>query len=152
MRLPPLSDTRRGNGAMILSLLIVMAIVLYLYFGNTGGSSGGGGSTSKPGSGGSSYMGQVQQTRKKGREEANQISTAQLCTLISIYRDANNGKLPKTPQDMEGGAEFNDQWGHPMTFSFEGTRDKTVVKFHSNGPDGEPGTEDDVTRTDVLPY
>ena len=33
MRLPPLSDTRRGNGAMILSLLIVMAIVS----GGTGG-------------------------------------------------------------------------------------------------------------------
>src|SRR5712675_502214 len=120
MRLPPLSDTRRGNGAVILSLLIVMAIILYLYFGSTGGGSSGG-STSKPGSGsgGSSYMGQVQQTRKRGREEANQISTQQMTTLIVIYRDANNGKLPRSPKDLDNPSDFNDQWGHEMTFSFE---------------------------------
>jgi hypothetical protein len=150
MRLPPLSDTRRGNGALILVVLIAMAIMLYLYFGSTGGSGGSG--TSKPGSGGTTYMGQVQQTRKKGREEATAINTQQLSILIAQYRQENNGKLPKTPADMEGGAAFNDQWGHEMTFSFETSRDKTTVKYHSNGPDGEVGTEDDVVRVDVLPF
>lgn len=154
MRLPPLSDTRRGNGALILSLLIVMAIILYLYFGTGGSGGSGNGSTSKPGSGGSSYIGQVQQTRKKGREEAIAINTQQLSILIAQYRQENNGKLPKTPSDMEGGGAFNDQWGHEMTFSFEENKQtgKTTVKYHSNGPDGEPNTEDDITRTDVLPF
>ena len=151
MLLPPLSDTRRGNGALILVVLITIAIVLYLMFGmNSGG--GGGASTSRPGGG--SYMGQVGQTRKAGRETANEISTQQLTLLIVQYRDANNGKLPKTPADLDAGAAFNDQWGHEMTFSFEVNKQtgKTTVKYHSNGPDGDPGTEDDVTRTDVLPF
>jgi hypothetical protein len=152
MLLPPLSDTRRGNGALILVVLITIAIVLYLMFGmNSGGSSGG--STSKPGGG--SYMGQVAQTRKQGRETANEISTQQLSILIAQYRQEHNGKLPKSPTDFDdGGASFNDQWGHQMSFSFEENKatGKTVVKYHSNGPDGEPGTEDDVTRTDVLPF
>lgn len=152
---PSIHETRRGNGAVILSLLIVMAIVLYLLFGmNSGGGSSGGGSTGKPGSGGSSYMGQVGKTRKQGRETANEISTGQLTQLILMYRDANNGKLPRTPADIDSPGAFNDQWGHEMTFSFEQNKatGKTTVKYHSNGPDGEAGTEDDVTRTDVLPY
>lgn len=150
MLFPSPSESRRGNGALILVVLIAMAIMLYLYFGSTGSSGGGGGgSTSK---GGTSYMGQVQQTRKRGREEANQISTQQLSILIAQYRVDNNGKLPKTPADLEAGAAFNDQWGHEMTFSFETSREKTTVTYHSNGPDGEPGTEDDLTRTDVLPF
>ena len=152
MRLPPLNETRRGNGALILVVLITMAIVLYLLFGMNSGSSGGAGSTKKPGGG--SYMGQVGQTRKQGREMANEINTNQLSTLIAQYRQENNGKLPKSPSDMDGGGAFNDQWGHEMTFSFEENKKtgKTTVKYHSNGPDGDPGTEDDITRTDVLPF
>jgi hypothetical protein len=137
---------------MILVVLITMAIVLYLMFGmNTGGSSGGG-STSKNG-GGSTYMGQVAKTRKQGRETANMITTQQLSTLIAQYRVDHNGKLPKSAADFEESASsFNDQWGNPMTFTFEESKGKTTVTYHSNGPDGEPNTEDDVPRKDTIPF
>lgn len=142
---------RRGHGALILVVLISIAIVLYLMFGmSTGGGSGG--STSKGGGGGSTYMGQVAGTRKQGKETAADISTQQLSILIAQYRSENN-KLPKTPADLgDSQGAFRDPWGNEMAFSFEDQRGKTVVKFVSRGPDGEANTEDDVTRTDSLPF
>lgn len=157
MSRPLSAQTRRGNGALIISLLIVMAIILYLMFGSTGGGSSSGGSTTKPGSGsgGTSYMGQVSKTRKQGRETAADISTQQLCVLIAQYKNEHNDKLPKTPADMgDSQGYFKDRWGNEMTFSFEQQKStgKTMVKFVSKGEDGEAGTEDDVTRTDSLPF
>lgn len=150
-----MGTSRRGHGALIIMVLITMAIVLYLMFG-TGGGGGSGGSTSKPGSnsGGSSYMGQVSKTRKQGKETAADISTQHLCVLIAQYRDENN-KLPKTAADMGDSASyFRDSWGGDLTFSFEENRQtgKVMVKFVSKGEDGQAGTEDDVTRTDSLPF
>jgi hypothetical protein len=146
---------RRGHGALIVMVLISMAIILYLMFGTTGGGSSGG-STTKPGSGGggTSYMGQVSKTRKQGKETAADISTQQLCVLIAQYRNENN-KLPKAPADLgDSQSYFKDAWGNEMTFSFEEQKGtgKTAVKFKSKGPDGEANTEDDVTRTDTLPF
>lgn len=146
-----MKGSRRGHGALILVVLISIAIVLYLMFGmSTGGSSGG--STSKGGGGGSTYMGQVAGTRKQGKETAAEISTQQLSILIAQYRNENN-RLPKSPADMgdEQGA-FRDPWGNEMAFSFEDERGKTKVTYRSKGPDGEAGTEDDVSRTDLLPF
>ena len=135
------SATRRGNVGLILVVLIALAIVLYLMFGTGGG--------------GSSYMGGVAKTRKQGKEMVAEIATAQLSQLIAMYRQ-RNGKLPKTIDDMEDEATyFKDPWGGPLTFTFEepkGSRGgATKVIYHSNGPDAEKGTEDDVTRTDTLP-
>lgn len=142
--------SRRGHGALIIGVLLVLAIVLYLMFGmSTGGS---GGSTSKGGGGGSTYMGQVGQTRKQGKALAQDISTQQLTLLIVQYREANN-KLPKAPADLEDSAVyFKDPWGNEMTFSFESARGKTTVTYRSKGPDGEANTEDDVSKTDTLPF
>ena len=144
--------SRRGHGALILVVLIAMAIILYLMFGMSTGSSSGG-STSKPGSGGSTYVGQVAKTRKQGKATAQDISTQQLTLLITQYRDANNNKLPKGPADLgDDAVHFKDPWGNPMSFSFEDQRGKTVVTYRSKGPDGEAGTEDDVSKTDTLPF
>lgn len=129
---------RRGNGALILVVLIAMAIILLLMFGG----------------GNSSYMNQVSNTKKKGRETVNEINTSQLSLLIAQYRQAN-GKLPTTWEEMEApAASYTDQWGTPMTFTCETDKrtGQTKVTYRSNGPDTEPNTADDIVRKDNVPY
>ena len=127
---------RRGSGALILVVLVALLIILILYF-NTG------------------YMTQVSQTRKKGKQLAQDINTQQLTIMISQYRQ-ENGKLPKNWEDMEGLSKesYTDPWGKAMTFRCEEDKKsgKTKVMFHSDGPDGDPGTEDDVNRTETLQF
>lgn len=131
------TPVRRGNGALILMVLIVVAIGLYLMFGNTGG--------------GKSYMDTVKKTRDDGRKMARDIKTDQMSMVIAIYRQTNN-KLPKTVEELESPGAFNDPWGKEMTFTFTDERGKTNVTYLSAGPDGEFKTADDVTYNDALPY
>lgn len=130
------TPVRRGGGAMILGVLIVLAIVLYLMFGNMGGTS---------------YMGQVKKTRDKGRDMAQQIRTEQMSLLIAMYRQTNK-KLPKEPADLESPNAFNDPWGKEMTFTFTEGPQGTVINYLSAGPDNEFKTDDDVKYTDRVPY
>ena len=127
---------RRGSGALILVVLVALLIILILYF-NTG------------------YTQQVSQTRKKGKQLAQDINTQQLTIMISQYRQ-ENGKLPKTWADMEGLSResYLDPWGKEMTFKCEEDKrsGKTTVIFHSDGPDGEPGNEDDINRKETLQF
>lgn len=128
---------RRGNMAFgLIGLLVVMAIILVLMVGING-------------SGGS--LTAANTTRKQGKEMAQEIATQQLSILIAQYRQENN-KLPASPADLESPGAFNDPWGQEMTFGFETVRGKTRVTYKSKGPDGEANTEDDVTRTDELPF
>ena len=130
---------RRGSGAIILVVLIALAIILYLMFG-TGGSGG-------------SYMKQVSNARVNAKKTVQEINTQQLSILIGQYRQ-EHGKLPQTAADMEAESYFKDPWGGPITFTFEtgkGGAAATRVHYHSNGPDGEPKTEDDQDKTDTLP-
>jgi hypothetical protein len=129
---------RRGNGALILVVLIAMAIILFLMFGG----------------GKSSYMNQVSNTRKKGRETVNEINTGQLSILIAQYRQTS-GKLPATWDEMEAPREsYTDQWGTPMTFTCDTDKrtGQTKVTYRSNGPDTEPNTADDIVRTENVPF
>jgi hypothetical protein len=131
---------RRGSGAFLLVILLALAIILYLMFGNGGGSGG-------------SYMKQVSNARVNAKQTVQQINTQQLSILIGQYRQ-EHGKLPVTAADMEAESSFKDPWGGPITFTFEtakGGAGSTRVHYHSNGPDGEPKTEDDQDRTDTLP-
>jgi hypothetical protein len=128
--------SRRGNGLVLLSLLLVVGIVLYLMFGKTGSTT---------------YMDQVKKTRDNGREMARQIRTEQMSLLIAMYRQSNS-KLPKEPADLESPGAYNDGWGKEMTFSFSEQAGKTQVKYHSAGPDGTMGNDDDVDYNDVIPY
>lgn len=136
----PTSRTRPGFrpafGAGLIVILIVLAIVLILLFGNFGSGS---------------YTGQVAQARKQGIEVRQDIVTMEMSRLISIYRQAN-GKLPASPADLEAPGAFRDPWGTDVTFTFREEAGATKVIYKSNGPDGEAGTEDDVTREDSLPY
>ena len=52
---------------------------------------------------------------------------------------------------VTGGA-FNDGWGKEMTLSFEEKTGKTMVKYHSAGPDGVAGNDDDKVYADTIPY
>jgi competence protein ComGC len=129
---------RRGF-AGILMLLVVMLIILMLYFMSAGS--------------GGSYAKQVATTRKRGQEMARDISTQQLLALIVDYKLNHDDKLPTSVADLEAGNAFNDQWGRPMTFSFQkNTRSGAItVTFHSDGPDGEPNTADDINKSELLP-
>jgi hypothetical protein len=128
---------RRGHGALIVVVLIALAIVLYLMFGNMGGTS---------------YMQQVGETRKQGRAMVETLNTRQLSILIAQYR-VEHDRLPRTAADLGNEAAFRDRWGGPITFTFEESPSgHTVVIYHSNGPDGERGTELDIEQRDTLPY
>jgi hypothetical protein len=132
---------RRGSGALILVVLLALAIMLYLMFGN-GGSGG-------------SYMKQMSNARVNAKATVQQINTQQLSILIGQYRQEHDGKLPQTAADMDAESAFRDPWNGPITFTFETARGgagaTTRVHYHSNGPDGEPKTEDDQDRVDTLP-
>jgi hypothetical protein len=132
-----LSAIRRGHGALILIVLIAVAIGLFLMFGNMGGTS---------------YTQQVAQTQKSGRSLAHDLNTRQLSILIAQYRSEQN-RLPKTAADLDQEAAFRDQWGNPITFSFEqAPGGQTTVIYRSKGPDGQPNTQDDVEKRETLPF
>jgi predicted PurR-regulated permease PerM len=129
---------RRGHGALIIMVLLAIAIILVLMFGSFGG--------------GGSYSQQLSQTRKQGRALAQDLETRQLSILIAQYRVENN-RLPKSAADLENDIAFRDRWGGTITFTFqENTGGPTTVIYHSNGPDGVRGTEDDIEKRETLPY
>ena len=61
------SPRTRGMGALLVVVLVAMLIILLLYFGG----------------GKSSYMNQVSNTRKQGKQMAQDINTGQLTIMIS---------------------------------------------------------------------
>lgn len=138
---------RRGNVGLVLVVLIAIAIIMFLMF-----RAGGGG-----------IAGQASSARKQAKATVQEINTQQMSLLIGMYRSNNNGKLPKTVADLDDNSGiFKDPWGGPITFTFQetgaggrgktgGAGGQTKVIYHSNGPDGEAGTADDVTKTDTLP-
>lgn len=129
-------DARRGNGLLILVVLIAVAIVLYLMFGNMGGTS---------------YMEEVKKTKDRGESMAREISTGQMSLLIAMYRQSN-GRLPASPGDMESPGAFNDRWGREMSFTFASRGGATIVTYRSGGSDGVLGNDDDETYEDRIPY
>jgi hypothetical protein len=132
----PNSTRRGGAGLGLLLLLISILLILILLFGNFGGSK--------------SYMQNVSTARKSAIEIKQEINTHELTQLLAAcYLSTNT--LPKTPEETGNEAVFRDPWGHQITFTYAKEGDKTYVIYHSNGPDGEPNTDDDVIRKDLLP-
>lgn len=67
----------------------------------------------------------------------------------------HDGKAPASYQDMDIiPSSFNDQWGHPLRFKFdaEPARDAKDFLVTSDGPDGKPGTEDDISTRVALQF
>ena len=83
---------------------------------------------------------------------ATRTSIAEIGKAINIFAMAKNGKLPDSLEELTQGtddnpgildeAALNDAWGTPFNYSKRG---KTFT-ITSAGPDGEMGTEDDITN------
>lgn len=134
----PHSVRERGHGALIIVVLLGLAIVLVMMF--AGGEK--------------SYVQQVSNTRKQGKELAANLTTDQITLMIAQYREENK-KLPATWEDLEGVPRqmYTDPWGNLLTFKFETSpAGKTTVTYVSAGADGQAGNADDVKRTDTLPF
>lgn len=133
-----LTNHRRGfSGLGILVVLIVLAIVLFMYFG-----------------GQKSYVQTVVQAKKQSEGMNMDIQAQQLAILVAEYRMSHNEQSPKTYYDMNADpASFHDRWGAPMRFKVEPTspgRPPMLIVI-SNGPDGQPDTDDDITTSAALP-
>ena len=88
----------------------------------------------------------------QARREATRTSIAAIGTAVSTF-DATKSRLPEsldelTVETADGAAlldkgNLNDSWGHPFQY-------KKISKFkfevRSAGPDGQMGTEDDITN------
>jgi hypothetical protein len=125
-----------GAGIGLLVILIALGIILYLFFGN-GGS-------------GKSYTQTVVGARNQAREIKQEINTHELTQFIEACALSPGGKLPTTPEETGQPGAFRDPWGGPITFTYKKEGEKTTVVYHSNGPDGQPNTSDDVTRSEQL--
>lgn len=132
---------RGGSGALMLILLLGVAIGLFLYFGNTSGKK--------------SYVQTVIGAKKQGNDLSIGIQAQQLAALISDYRMNHDGKTPVSYQEMDIiPSSFNDRWGHPLRFKFdaESARDARDFLVTSDGPDGKPDTEDDISQRVALQF
>ncbi len=71
--------------------------------------------------------------------------------LVEQYMLQKRGKCPKTWQDLKAAGVTSkvvkDPWGNEFILKCE----KGKVEVSSAGPDGEPGTEDDIQSTDETP-
>ena len=124
-----------GAGLGLLVLLLALLIILVMYFGNFGGKS---------------YMQNVATARKSAVQLKADIDTHNLTELIAACYLSNNSTLPKNPEETGQPAVFMDQWHHPITFEYKKEGERTFVVYHSDGPDGQANTEDDVVKTDEL--
>lgn len=132
---------RGGSGALMLLLLLGVAVGLFLYFGNT--------------SGNKSYMQTVVETKKQSDSLSIGIQAQQLATLISEYRMSHDNKVPASYQDLGVmPSSFNDQWGHPLRFKFDAPSPRDAKDFLviSDGRDGKPDTEDDISTRVALQF
>lgn len=128
---------RRGNGALILMLLIGVALVLVLMFGNFGGKS---------------YMQNVAGAKKKGNETGVDVLAYSLVQMITAARATNPDAVPTSFEDL-GAAEsaYIDPWGKPIRWEYDDAKHPKSVRVISDGPDGQPGTGDEVVVEKPLP-
>jgi general secretion pathway protein G len=61
--------------------------------------------------------------------------------LMAQPRDAQNWKGPYLKTDLP-----NDPWGHPYIYECPGKHNASGYDLSSAGPDGRPGTEDDISN------
>ena len=90
----------------------------------------------------------------KARITATRESISTISQALTTYSLDHNGKFPDSlvtltegdddnPPPIEGGEDaLNDAWGNPIQYEKKGKR----FTLTSAGPDGEMGTEDDITN------
>lgn len=70
--------------------------------------------------------------------------------MVNMFRFKNAGRLPASLQTLvevgmvKDTSTLNDEWGNPITFERKRTRSGAAFDIYSSGPDGKPGTEDDI--------
>ena len=124
-------------GALLIILLLGVGLMLLLTFGG-GGLKG----TAQT----------AQQAKNSAETTVNEVVVAQLVQAIAAQELAS-GRQPTGMDDLpaaDSGA-FNDPWGNRLSFVIEGDRRSRDVVITSTGPDGEPGTEDDIEIRRRLP-
>lgn len=127
-----------AGGGLILLLLIGVALMLVLMFGNFGGNK--------------SYMQNVAGAKQKGNETGVDVLAYSLVQMITAVRATDPEAVPTTFDQLGvSPANFTDPWGSPIRWEFDdATRPKNVTVI-SDGPDNQPGTEDDVRIEKPLP-
>ncbi len=66
--------------------------------------------------------------------------------VIQGYK-AHHGAFPTAEQGIQAlklPVELKDPWGNPFHYRLAGTRSKDGFEVFSAGPDGKPGTNDDI--------
>ena len=89
---------------------------------------------------------------EEARRQATRTSIGAIEQAVQIFAMRHNGKLPDSLDELTAGTDdapgllkegaLNDSWGTPFGYTKQGKR----FKVSSGGPDGEIGTEDDITN------
>ncbi|HOE61048.1 MAG TPA: type II secretion system protein GspG [Kiritimatiellia bacterium] len=89
---------------------------------------------------------------EEARRQATRTSITAIEQAVQIFAMRHNGKLPDSLDELTVGTDdapgllkegaLNDSWGTPFTYTKTGKKFKIV----SAGPDGEVGTDDDLTN------
>jgi len=98
--------------------------------------------------------------KSSSRIESAKETLLSLSTALEMFR-VDNGRYPTTSEGLKALAEqpggvLNwqqhlptipmDPWGNPYLYEFPGKRRPQSYDLSSSGPDGRPGTEDDITN------
>ena len=89
---------------------------------------------------------------EEARRQATRTSITAIEQAVQIFAMRHNGKLPDSLEELTTGTDdapgllkegaMNDSWGTPFGYTKQGKK----FKVSSAGPDGEMGTEDDLTN------
>ncbi len=89
---------------------------------------------------------------EEARRQATRTSIGALEQSVQVFAMRHNGKLPDSLEELTVGTDdapgllregaLADSWGTPFQYTKQGKKFKIV----SAGPDGEYGTEDDLTN------
>ena len=131
---------RGGAGIGLLVVLLAVVIGAWLLFG-------------KSGPGGSSYMGNIQETREDGERLALTMQARQIALMVS-QQELATGRYPESMDEIEDfdAGELVDDWDQPfqMTLVRNG-RSVDAIELRSPGYDGVLGNDDDVVHVERLP-
>lgn len=73
-------------------------------------------------------------------------------SALDLYALQNNDKYPPALKNLVGGKKNyvkeikKDPWGHDYVYVTPGKHHKDSYDIFSSGPDGQPGTPDDITN------
>lgn len=89
---------------------------------------------------------------QKARIKAAQGDIATYSNAIDLYELQHNDQYPKSLRDLTSGDKpivkqyRKDPWGHDYVYVCPGRHHKDSYDLYSSGPDGQPGTADDITN------